>query len=147
VPAQPGQQGWGQGQGNQQWGGDQQQWGGASAHPPPLPDQTGRPGGRSKLPFILLGVAALVLAAVAVLAFVTPGFLVTRVFDPAALQQGVQGVLTNDYGLAVDSVTCGSGIPVNVGARFECDATVAGQPTKVPVTVTSAEGAYEVGRP
>ncbi len=145
---QQGQQGWGQGQGAQQWGGDQQQqWGGAGGYPPPLPDQSGRAGGRSKLPFILIGVLVLVLAVVGVLGFVTPGFFVTRVFDPAALQQGVQGVLTNDYGLAVDSVTCGQDIQVDEGARFECDATVDGQPTKVPITVTSADGAYEVGRP
>jgi hypothetical protein len=172
---QGGQQGWGdQGQQGQQqgWGGQQQpawggqgnpggqatqhwqppvdqgpgQWGGGGAGYPPLPNQP-RSGGRSALPFIIIGIVVVVLAIVAVLLFVAPGFLVNRVFDTPALQQGVQQVLTNDYGLQVESVTCGQGIRVDQGATFQCDAVVDGAPVKVPVTVTSSDGAYQVGRP
>ncbi|MCO1656084.1 DUF4333 domain-containing protein [Pseudonocardia humida] len=145
---QPGQQAWGgQGQATQHWPGDpnQQQWGGGY---PPLPDAPAQGGGRSKMPLILGIVAAvLIAAAVGVLGFWTPGFFVTKVFDTGAVQAGVQKVLTDEYGLAVESVTCGQDIRVDNGATFECDATIDGQPRKVPVKVTSAEGDYEVGRP
>ncbi|WP_214405066.1 DUF4333 domain-containing protein [Pseudonocardia lacus] len=147
---QPGQQqGWGgdQGQPTQHWPGDpQQQWGGGGGYPP-LPNAPAQGGGRSKLPFIVAGVVVLVLAAVGVLGFVTPGFFVTKVFDTQAVQAGVQKVLTDEYGLTVESVTCGQNIRVDNGATFECDATIDGQPQKVPVKVTSADGDYEVGRP
>ena len=158
------QQGWG-GQGGQQqpaWGNpggqatqhwqppaDQGpgQWGQGPGGYPPLPSQP-TSGGRSRTGLIIgIIVALVILAIVAVLLFIAPGFLVTRVFDTPALQQGVQQVLTNDYGLQVESVTCGQGIRVDQGATFQCDATVDGQQVKVPVTVTSSDGAYQVGRP
>jgi hypothetical protein len=89
-----------------------------------------------------------VVAVIAVLGFVAPGFFVTRVFDTAALQDGVQRVLTQDYRLAnVAGVRCTEGIRVEQGATFQCDATVDGAPVKVPVTITGSDGAYEVGRP
>jgi uncharacterized protein DUF4333 len=152
------QQGWGQpgqqqgqpawaGQATQQWPGDQQQWGQPGGAYPPLPDKAPRSGGRSKLPLILIAALVVVAAAVGVLGFVTPGFFVTRVFDSAAVQQGVQKVLTDNYGLAVSSVTCGQNIKVDNGATFQCDATIDGEQKKVPITVTSAGGDYQVGRP
>jgi hypothetical protein len=89
-----------------------------------------------------------VLAAVGVLGFVTPGYFLVRVFDPVAVQNGVQGVLTNDYGIAgVDRVICTDGNKVTVGTTFDCKATVNGQPVTVTVRVTSNEGNYEVERP
>jgi hypothetical protein len=88
-----------------------------------------------------------VIVVVAVLGFVTPGFFNTRVFDAAALQEGVQRVLTQDYELDVSSVTCGEGVRVEVGATFECQATIDGEQVTVPITVTSEDGGYEVGRP
>ncbi len=89
-----------------------------------------------------------VLAVVAVLGFVTPGFFVTRVFDASAVQGGVQKVLTTDYGISgVTAVTCGEGIEVTSGASFDCQATVDGQSVRVPIRVTSNSGDYEVGRP
>lgn len=95
-----------------------------------------------------MGVVAVALIGVgAVLAFVTPGYLVTRVFDDATVAQGVQRVLTDTYGLAVSSVTCPAGIVVVAGASFECTATVAGRPVRVPNRILGASGDYEVGRP
>jgi hypothetical protein len=138
APAQqPGQQWSGQPQGTQQWG-----------QGPELPEPVKRSGsGKKGLPLIIGG-AVVVVAVIAVLGFVAPGFFVTRVFDAAALQDGVQRVLTQDYGLTgVAGVRCADGIRVAEGATFECDATADGAPVKVPVTVTGSDGAYEVGRP
>jgi len=145
---QGGQQGWGgQAQPTQQWQpGADQQWGGGSQYPG-LPDQQRPSGGSSKLPWILVGVVVVVLAAVGVLGFVTPGFFVTKVFDATALNDGVRTVLTNDYGLTVDNVTCPEGQRVSQGATFQCDVGVAGQPQKVTITVSNNDGAYEVSRP
>lgn len=84
---------------------------------------------------------------VALLAFVTPGFLITRVLDDTALAQGVQRILAANYGLAVVAVTCPPGVVVVVGATFECRAIVAGRPVSVPNRILSTGGDYEVGRP
>jgi hypothetical protein len=94
---------------------------------------------------ILGGVVVVVV--VAVLGFVSPGFFVSKVFDQAALQDGVQRILTQNYNLDVSAVQCDQGIHVQKGTGFECQATVDGAPVKVPITITSPDGAYEVGRP
>ncbi|MCY7343194.1 MAG: DUF4333 domain-containing protein [Pseudonocardia sp.] len=130
-PAQP----WGSQQGAQQWG---------PGYPVP-PDS--RPG-TSRLLLILGGVGVLVVAMIAVLGFVTPGFLVTRVFDAAAVQDGVRRVLTDDYRIdGVASVTCGDAIQVTSGKSFDCQATIDGEQVPVPVRITTDSGNYEVGRP
>jgi hypothetical protein len=143
---QPGQQAWG-GPATQQWqGGDQQQWGGATPGYPPLPDGQKRSGG-SKLPWIIVAVVVVVLAAVGVLGFVTPGFFVTKVFDATAVQQGVQKILSDNYQVTASAVTCPANVKVASGASFECQATVDGAQKTVPITVTSSSGDYQVGRP
>jgi hypothetical protein len=94
------------------------------------------------------GVAVVVLAVVGVLGFVTPGFFMSRVFDRGAVEQGVAQVLTQDYGIAnVGGVACAEGIAVRAGSSFECDATIDGQPVRVPIQITTDQGNYEVGRP
>jgi Domain of unknown function (DUF4333) len=119
------------------------QW--APGQPPNLVS-AGR--GKSRAPLAIGVAVVLVLAVVGVLGFVQPGFFVTRVFDTVAIQDGVQRVLTQDYGLpGVASVTCPEGVQVVVGAAFECQATVDGEPVTVPIRVTSQDGGYEVGRP
>lgn len=144
----PGQQGWNQ-QATQQWTGQQpgaqQQWGGPSY--PALPEPSPARSGRSKLPLILGGVGVLVVAAILVLGFVWPGFFLTRVFDAAAVQAGVQRVLTDDFDRQVTAVTCARDIRVITGSSFTCDATIDGATVKVPIKVTSDAGAYEVGPP
>ena len=93
-------------------------------------------------------IALLVAGIVGFLGFVTPGFFLIRVLDPAAVQTGVQKVLTNDYGLTgVDRVICGDGNRVTAGTTFECRATVDGAQVTVPIRVTTDAGDYEVGRP
>jgi Domain of unknown function (DUF4333) len=102
----------------------------------------------SRLPLVLAGVAVLVLALVGVLGFVTPGFFVTRVLDPAAVQEGVQDVLSDDYGVeGVADVTCPADVEVVGGAAFECRATVDGDAVRVPVLITNDDAEYQVGRP
>jgi len=92
--------------------------------------------------------AVLVAAVVLVLGFVTPGFFVTKVFDTAAVQSGVQRVLTENYQVAdVSGVVCGPDIKVVQGATFTCEATIAGTKKSVQVRITSNAGDYEVGRP
>jgi hypothetical protein len=143
---QQGQQGWG-GPATQQWPGDQQQWGGAQGgYPPPLPDTQKRSGG-SKLPWIIVAVVVVVLAAVGVLGFVTPGFFVTKVFDATAVQQGVTKILNDNYQVNASAVSCPANVKVTSGATFQCDATIDGAQKKVPITVTSGSGDYQVGRP
>ncbi len=144
----PQQEEW-QGALRQPWAGPeagQQEWG--DGHPAQAdPSVSGR-ARRSRLPIVLGVVAVVVAAVVLVLGFVTPGFFVTKVFDTAAVQTGVQKVLTDDYGLTgVTGVTCQQKVTVVKGGRFTCQATVAGAQKQVPITITSDDGAYEVGRP
>ncbi|MBW0117944.1 DUF4333 domain-containing protein, partial [Pseudonocardia abyssalis] len=117
---------------------------------PPLPD-VGRAPRRSRVPLVVGAIVVALLVLGAVLAFVSPGFLNTTVFDQAALQTGVQRVLVEDYGYGVvGDVTCGApgeSIRVSDGAGFTCTTTIDGAPATVPVRVTSSTGDYEVSRP
>jgi hypothetical protein len=130
--------------------GPQPQWG-----PPGYPPLPGPPSGRprrSRTPFVIGGLVLVALAVVAFLAFVTPGFAYTTVFDRTQLQAGVQRVLTDDYQYTgVGDVVCGdpaaAPITVRVGAMFTCTTTIDGVPATVPVTVTTADGGYDVSRP
>ncbi len=115
---------------------------------PVLPDPPAREGsGPTKLQLILGGAGVLMIALILVLGFVAPGYFLTRVFSAAAVQDGVQRVLTDDYGLKVGSVTCAEGVAVTAGASFDCDATIDGRQWSVPIRITSSDGRYEVGRP
>ncbi|MEU4677061.1 DUF4333 domain-containing protein [Micromonospora sp. NPDC023737] len=124
--------------------------------PPPQwgPDSTGsavpveRP--RRVSPKLVVGVAGpvvVLVVLVAVLGLVWPGFLNRKVFDTAALQQGVLTVLRNDYQLDANNVACPTGQAVTVDSRFSCSAEVAGVPKTITVTVKSSDGRFEVGRP
>jgi Domain of unknown function (DUF4333) len=171
-PGQPGQQPYGQTAFGQQqagqqapWAGQQgawgqpgagqqpaQQWGGPQDAQQPwaqgYPSPEARGGAKSRLPLIIGAVAAVVvLAVVGVLGFVSPGFFNTRVLDSAAVQTGVQQVLTQDYDLEVQSVTCPQGQQVVPDTTFECTAVVDGDQVTVPIRITSTDGNYEVGRP
>jgi hypothetical protein len=147
------QGGWAQSPGagqppTQQWGGQpegQQPW--AQGYPGQA-DPPAAGGGKSRLPLIIgAAVAVVVLALVGVLGFVSPGFFTTRVLDNTAVQNGVQQVLSQDYDLEVQSVSCPTGQQVVPDATFECTAVVDGDEVTVPIRITSADGNYEVGRP
>lgn len=126
------------------------------APPPQWGPTTAEPGARDrrrrrvlspKLALAVAGPVVLLVALVAVLGLVWPGFLNEKVFDTAAVQRGVLTVLREDYQLDADAVTCPVAPPVTVGSRFSCSAQVAGVPKTVAVTVTSADGRFEVSRP
>ena len=93
-----------------------------------------------------MAVAAAVVVAVLVLGFVTPGWFVTRVFDPAAVQTGVAKILTDDYGAeGVADVRCPEESGSRRARRSPATRTIDGDPVKSPVRVTDGNGRYEVG--
>jgi len=149
-----------------QTGPQQQQPGGA--YPQTGPQQYGQPGQqqpgydygqppgapadgekKSKKGLLIgVAVAVVVIAAVAVLGFVTPGFFVTKVFDNNAVATGVTKILTDNYKIeGVKDVTCPADKEVKDGVTFECTANVAGKTVKVPITVKGSSGDYQVGAP
>jgi Domain of unknown function (DUF4333) len=104
---------------------------------------------RRRSPWIALAVvAAVIVVAILVLGFVVPGWFVTRVLSASGVQAGVAKILTDSYGVeGVADVRCPDRVQVTVGATFTCDATIDGDPVKVPIRVTDDDGGYEVGRP
>ena len=112
------------------------------------------PGMFRRLPVITAATSVATAATVGVLAFVTPGYFVHRVFDTTALQQGVATVLTRDFKIDVATVACPDRVPVTAGLRFSCNALLggsgAGSPQDqipVPVRVVDRDGTFEVSRP
>lgn len=72
----------------------------------------------------------------------------SRVFDSAALEDGVRQVLTQSYGLAdITEVRCPSGQAVQVGISFDCEVIVGGVPKTVTLTVQTSDGTYQVSAP
>jgi uncharacterized protein DUF4333 len=67
--------------------------------------------------------------------------------DATTLDQGVQGILENDYKVDVESVNCPPDEPAEVGNVFDCDATIDGAVKRVSVTIKSTSGLYEVSQP
>jgi hypothetical protein len=97
----------------------------------------------------LIGAAVVVLLAVAaVLGFVTPGLLVTRVLDQFAVQDGVRAVLQHDHRLGnVTSVLCPPNQRAVPGHSFDCTAVINNNWVDVPVVIQSRDGRYQVGLP
>lgn len=145
-PPQPAQQPWGQQQSQpqQQWSPQpeqpQQQWGVQE------PQLSATPAKKSKKGLLFGGIGVLVVVVVAVvLAFV---FLGSDKLDNKAVQDGVQKVLKDSYGIDdVENVSCPSGQKVEVGGTFDCTLKVGGEQKKVTVKITKDDGTYEVGRP
>lgn len=129
--------------------GQQEQF--APGEEPWAPNEAVRPPRRGPFglaPAALAGIGAgvVVLAVLAVLAFVAPGFAVTSTLDKTALQNGVTQVLTQNYKLQVGSVDCPDDVEASTGTAFACQALVDGEQVSVPGQVTSDEGDYQVGR-
>ncbi|MCC3313919.1 DUF4333 domain-containing protein [Nocardia africana] len=144
-PQQPSQQQWAQQQPTQQgWAPQpdqsQQQWGMQE------PQLSTTPAKKSKKGLLFGGIGLLVVVVVAVvLAFV---FLGSDKLDNKAVQDGVQKVLKDSYGIDdVQNVSCPSGQKVEVGGTFDCTLKVGGEQKKVTVKITKDDGTYEVGRP
>ncbi len=69
-------------------------------------------------------------------------------FDHTDVQDAVYTMLARHYQIEdVQLVICPPNRPVVRGTTFRCTATIAGEKTSVPITVTSDEGDYVVGRP
>jgi hypothetical protein len=78
----------------------------------------------------------------------TESSAVVRVFDQEAMQDAVLGILTDSYRLdEVSRVRCPGGRPVERGSTFDCTAQIGGERQRVPITVKSEQGDYEVGLP
>ena len=154
-PPQPGFNPYGQpAQQTAQWGqqpmpGQQPQWGqqqqpggqfGGGFPGAPAPRKSGR-----GLIFGIVGVVVLIVIVVVVL--LVTGVFSKKVFDTAKVEQGVTGVLTNDYKLKASDVKCPADQAVKAGSTFNCTVTVDGAQKNVQITVKSDDGHYEVGQP
>ncbi|WP_181772324.1 DUF4333 domain-containing protein [Amycolatopsis pittospori] len=98
--------------------------------------------------FIGIGALVVIIAAVGVLGFVTPGWFNTQVFNNTQMQTDVQKLLSETYQIPnVSAVSCPSGKEVKDGEKFTCTATIDGKPQEVPITVKGDTGNYEVSPP
>ncbi|TVT44144.1 DUF4333 domain-containing protein [Amycolatopsis rhizosphaerae] len=119
----------------------QQQFAGQQPGPfgQPAPARKG-----GKVLWIVIGALVVVVAALGITGFVTPGFFVSHVLDATAVQNGVKDMLSQ-YGTPADSVSCPPDQPVKAGTTFTCTASIGGQQQKVLVTVKDEDGLYQVG--
>lgn len=134
---------WGQqpAPGQPQWGQQPGQFGGPGFPGAPAP----KGGNRKGLVIGIVVVAVLIVIVVVVL--LVAGVFTKKVFDTAKVEQGVTGVLTNDYKLKASDVKCPDNEPVKTGTTFNCQVTVDGAQKNVQITVKSDDGHYEVGQP
>lgn len=71
-----------------------------------------------------------------------------QVFDNAAMQDAVHQILTESYRVKrLGVVTCPPDKPVRKGLKFSCKAMIDGKRHLVLITVTTNDGAYDVGLP
>lgn len=132
-PGQPGQ--FGQ---YQQYG----QPGQYGQQPPPAKKKS------SAVVWVVVALFVLVVAAVGITGFVTPGFFKKKVFDNAEVQKGVVGILKDDYKISdVESATCPANREVKPNTTFECTVKIGGEEKTVKITVKTEDGEYEVGQP
>ncbi|QBJ94559.1 DUF4333 domain-containing protein [Rhodococcus sp. ABRD24] len=115
------------------------------------PSQWGAPptasGNKSK-PLLWIGIGLVAIAAIAGVVLLVVAPFGSKTLDQAAVQNGVEQVVTDSYGArAVSGVDCPSGQKVVKGESFTCSLTVDGTAKKVTVTFTDNDGTYEVSRP
>ncbi|MBP2325682.1 flagellar basal body-associated protein FliL [Kibdelosporangium banguiense] len=92
-------------------------------------------------------VAVIVVAAVGVLGFVTPGFFNKKVLDQNAVQAGVVKILKDRYQEEATDVKCPADQEVKVGKSFTCDLKVGGEARTVTITIkTESDAQYEVSQ-
>lgn len=125
----------------------------AYAYPPPSRHDGWTPPKRRRrrgVSLWILGVVIVLVAAlwVSVLGFVSPGWFLRRVLDPAGVQLGVQQVLRDSYHVdGVESVTCPPNEPVRSAVTFTCTVRLAGQTRTVTIAVQDDRGTYQVSQP
>jgi hypothetical protein len=134
--------------------GEQQQYPGYGQ--PPQQQYPGQGGPQPKkksgaLLWVVVAVAVVAVGAVLVLGFVTPGWFNSRVFDQAAVQDGVKKIVVDEYkadSAKIESVTCPEGEPVTKDHRFTCTLKYDGKDFTVDITVRDeSNGQYEVANP
>jgi hypothetical protein len=146
---QPQYPGYGQQQPNQQYPGQygQQQQQFQGGYQPGFPGDQSTPRKRTGLIWTLVVLVVVIAAAVAVLGFVWPGWFNNKVLDTSALENGVKGILQNDYKINVSTVTCPTDPAVKVGNVYHCTASINGQQKDIDVTIKTTDGLYEVSQP
>ncbi|XVV06946.1 DUF4333 domain-containing protein [Actinosynnema sp. CA-248983] len=136
----------------QQWGQQPGQFGqyGQQQNPYGQPGYGAVPPAKksSALPWVIVAVVVLVVAAVGILGFVTPGWFTKKIFDNTAVQNGIVQILKDDYKISdVESATCTGENPVEPNRSFTCKVKIGGKDKDVKITVKTADGEYEVGQP
>ncbi|RKT55904.1 DUF4333 domain-containing protein [Saccharothrix australiensis] len=139
----------------QQWGQQPGQYGqpGYGQQPNPY----GQPGFGPQQPpakksgavlWVVVALVVLVVAAVGITGFVTPGFFKKKIFDNGSVQSGIVQILKDDYKISdVEGATCTGEHPVEPNRTFTCKVKVGGKEKDVKITVKTADGEYEVGQP
>ncbi|MBY8852730.1 DUF4333 domain-containing protein, partial [Saccharothrix sp. MB29] len=98
--------------------------------------------------WVVVALVVLVVAAVGITGFVTPGFFKKKVFDNASVESGVVRILKEDYKISdAESATCPADREVKPNTTFECTVKVGGKDKTVKITVKTEDGEYEVGQP
>ena len=72
---------------------------------------------------------------------------ILRQLDPSRMADEIQQTLRGSYRIEASRVWCPASEQARVGNRFNCIATVAGEPHEVLVTVLSTDGRYQINRP
>lgn len=105
--------------------------------------------GTNKNMIIGLSSVVVVLAIVAILLWVWPGWLSKKVFDQNAVQSGVVNLIKTDYNLNATAATCpdAHNTEVKSGNTFSCTVTIDGAQKNVTITVKDDKGTYEVSPP
>lgn len=143
-----GQQGYDQGQpayGQQQYG--QQgynQYGQQGYGQGPAPKA-----GTNKNMIIGLSSLVVVLAILALLLWVWPGWLSKKVFDQNAVQTGVVNLIKTSYNENATAASCpdAHSTEVKAGNTFNCTVTIDGTQKNVKITVKDDKGTYQVSPP
>ncbi|WP_082468806.1 DUF4333 domain-containing protein [Sciscionella sediminilitoris] len=114
---------------------------------PPFGQQP-KPKGNTRI-WGLVTLVVVVIAVLAVLLFAWPGWLNTKVFDKAKMEQDVQSVLVDKYKIdGAKDVSCPGDQAVEQGNTFDCQVTVNGDQKKVTIKVSDAGSAtYDVSQP
>lgn len=140
-------------------GGQQQNSQPSTAHAPSSDNPFAamvKPQGDRKPRVILIAAAviAVIAIALAVTAFLAPGFALQKKLSQSGLQSGVTKILTSTppggyqvQATSLSDVNCPSGQKATKNSTFNCTAKINGSSFTVPITVLNDDGNFQVGRP
>jgi hypothetical protein len=143
------QQGYGQYDAGQQAGYGQQQYGQQYGQQGYQQYGQGQPAKSNTAMIAILSSVVGVLAILAILLFLWPGWLNKQVFDQNAVQDGVVNLLKTSYNIDATKADCpkAGDTEVKAGNTFTCTVTVGSDQKAVTITVKDDKGTYEVGLP